>query len=148
MKYNNNVIGSKGRTSINQIEEIEKKYHFSFPDDMRKHYVEYNGGRLEKSLWVDKQGREYIFNYFIPIESNDGINLDKMLKLLDDESKPSWLIPFADDPGGNLFCFSVKKGEEGAIYFYMHDVGEGRDNVVFLSKTLTEFLNNLIKFEY
>ena len=48
--------------------EIETKYNFKFPKEIREHYLEYNGGTLEKEIFKDSDGGKYIFNWFIPID--------------------------------------------------------------------------------
>lgn len=65
----------------------------------------------------------------------------------DDGVIPEWLIPFADeDGGGNLFCFSVRGSDFGAVYYYDHEFEYGEDpeeHIAYLAESITAFINAL-----
>lgn len=55
---------------------------------------------------------------------------------------PIWLVPLANDEGGNLFAYSIRNGEEGAIYYYSHEFeyGENPEKYIkYLSKDIDAF---------
>jgi hypothetical protein len=57
---------------------------------------------------------------------------------------PDRLIPFAVDPGGDYYCFSVCPDEVGAIYlFHMDHYGEPEGAAEYLAPSLGEFLSKL-----
>ena len=73
-----------------------------------------------------------------------------MLILKDENVFPQWLIPLADDEGGNLFCYSLKKNDEGAIYYYNHefDYGDNPENhITLISTSIIEFITEMCEEE-
>ena len=88
----------------------------------------------------------------IPVRERFKRPLEKRLELLraDDGVIPDWLIPFAEEGGGNLFCFSVRESDPGAIYYYNHEFEYGEDpeeHITWLAESLTAFLNALTENE-
>lgn len=150
--YNTVFLDTKKGLTENEILNFEKKHNIIMPEEVKKHYLMYNGGYPEKSVFVlEDDERKYIVNYFFSIECGEGLALEKFLPLLDDENIfPKWLVPFADDEGGNLFCYSIKDSDNGAVYFYDHEFEYGEnveDHIVFLSSSLVDFINSLVEDE-
>ena len=146
MYSNNKILESKQPISLNDIKYIENKYKFSMPENIKKHYLKYNGGYPEKSMYTTDNGEEVIVEWFIPIKREDGRNdLDSVLGILrEDNTIPNWLIPFSDEAGGDLYCYSLRENELGAIYYWSHEF----NNDVYITKSLEEFLNNMVEFSY
>lgn len=148
--YSNKIIGTKDRILVSDLQEIEEKFKFKFPNSFREHFLLFNAGYPEKSLFKGVDGKEYVVDYFIPVKNENGQSLFKILTLLNDEIiKPNWLIPFADEVSGNLFCFSIRKENNGAIFYYSpeFEYGENPENhVVYLAETLIEFINCLEEY--
>lgn len=144
--YNNKMINTKKKLTLEDISGFEKKYKFLMPNEVKQHYLLYNGGYPEKPKYI-KDGREYVINYFFSICCGEGLALEKTMRLLDDEKIfPKWLVPFANDEGGNFFCYSIKTGEEGKIYYYNHEFEYGENpekHIRVLSKSLKSFMNEL-----
>lgn len=49
---------------------------------------------------------------------------------------------------GNLFCFSVREADCGAIYYYNHEFEYGEnpeEYVTFLAESITTFINSLVE---
>lgn len=78
---------------------------------MREHYLMYNGGYPKKPVFTDKNGEEYIVDWFIPVRRGKGRSIEKTLELLreDDGVIPEWLIPFADEDGGEISSVSASE---------------------------------------
>jgi cell wall assembly regulator SMI1 len=142
--YNNKFINMKDRITIREIQELESKYHFSFPAAIREHYLTYNGGEPEKYVFVDNDGDEYIIQQFIPINSGNRDLYSVLNTLRLTEALPEWLIPFADEPSGDLFCFSTKEDRNGEIYLWFHEViGKPEESYSYLCKSISEFINRM-----
>ncbi|MCX7746060.1 MAG: SMI1/KNR4 family protein [Clostridia bacterium] len=147
ISYNNHFKSLSKSISDEDLLEIEKKYGFTFPQDIRDHYLTYNGGEPEMYVFID-EGYKYIIQRFIPIKHRKTMDSEILEDILDmlrtaDKILPDWLIPFADDPGGNLYCFSLNKDEEGVIYFWEHDYDFGEDpeeHVGYLAPSLKSFI--------
>jgi hypothetical protein len=149
--YSNKIIGTKEKIVEDDLYKLQMKYNFKFPSFIREHYLLYNGGYPEKSLFVGGDNQEYVVDYFIPIKNDHGRNLFEVLYLLIDEKIiPNWLIPFADEPGGNLFCFNISEKDNGAIYYYNHEFEYGdnpENHIVYLAESLPNFINALVEYE-
>ncbi len=152
--YNNKISMTKDAITSDDINDLEELYGFSFPDDVRRHYLAYNGGELERYIFKDEDGDEYVVQNLIPINYKNEFgtgDLDFTLRNLRlDGVLPNWLIPFAKDPGGNLFCFSIDEDEEGAIYYWDHEYEMGEDpedHVIYLTESLETFINSMVDDE-
>ncbi|KFN02010.1 WXG100 family type VII secretion target [Bacillus clarus] len=121
--------------------------------DFKEHYLTYNGGEPERYVFVDEDGEEYIVTQFIPIKYDEesGRNLEYCLDTLRvGKVLPDWLIPFADETGGDLYCFSLKEGEEGSIYYWSHEYEFGEDpeeHVFYLTNSLKTFIDSMVEDE-
>ncbi|MEB3750761.1 SMI1/KNR4 family protein [Geobacillus sp. FSL W8-0032] len=142
--YNNKILNAKEKITIEDIQEIELKYHFTFPEEFKEHYLSYNGGEPEKYVFVDEDGDEYIIQQFIPIKGGNR-DFDTTLRdLRRDGIIPDWLIPFAEEPSGDLYCFSIAEGSEGDIYLWYHEEVDDPDNSYsYLCDSLSEFINSM-----
>jgi hypothetical protein len=148
--YSNKILGTKENILEADLQVLEKIFNFIFPASFKNHYLLYNGGYPEKGLHVGNDYNEYVVDYFIPVKNENGRSLFSILPLLNDEKiKPSWLIPFADEEGGNLFCFSISEKDNGAIYYYNHEFEYGdnpENHIVYLAQSLPNFINNLVEY--
>lgn len=159
--YNNKILRTK-KTKVTEedLKEIERTYNFIFPESFKKHYLMYNGGRPERNMVINKEDENNLipFTYFYAIkrdEGEKGTDLKKMLKTNFDEDSifPKWLVRFADDGMGGEYCWSLKKEEYGAIYYWDCDVNLGADPnktddyAIFLSDSLEEFINAMVEDE-
>ena len=149
--YDNLILATHKGIEEKDLNNLEKRLHVKMPKAVREHFLTYNGGYPEKPVFVCEDGDMYVVDYFIPIKEEKGQNVEKILKLLrDDKAIPDWLIPFADEEGGNLFCFSVRESDSGSIYYYDHEFEYGDDpeeHVKYLAKSIDIFINSLIDDE-
>ena len=130
------------------LKQFEQTYDILIPQSIKNHYLKYNGGYPERNVFVSEGNeREYVVNYFYSIGCGDDMALEKTLPLLGKDIFPDWLVPLADDIGGDIFAYSIRKGEEGAIYYYSHEFEYGEnpeENVTRLSDDINTFLDSLI----
>ena len=150
--YDNPILYANGAAKKEDLDRIEQKFQVTIPQELREHYLAYNGGRPERTVFTGKDGEEYFVDLFIPVRERYKRPLEKRLELLraDDGVIPDWLIPFAEEGGGNLFCFSVRESDPGAIYYYNHEFEYGEDpeeHITWLAESLTAFLNALTENE-
>jgi len=153
VSYNNKFVNPEKEITIKDINAVETKYNFIFPEDFKEHYLTYNGGEPERYVFVDEDEDEYIVTQFIPIKYDEesGRNLEYCLDTLRvGKVLPDWLIPFADETGGDLYCFSLKEGEEGSIYYWSHEYEYGEDpeeHVFYLTNSLKTFIDSMVEDE-
>lgn len=62
-------------------------------------------------MYTTNRGDEFVVSWFIPIKSDKkSSELDAVLAdLRGDKIIPDWLIPFADEAGGDFYCYSLRK---------------------------------------
>ena len=150
--YENQILESHGKANKEDLDRIEQKFHVKIPAEVREHCLAYNGGYPEKPVFTDKNGDEYSVDLFIPVRDGRKRPMEETLRLLraDDGVIPDWLIPFAEEDGGNLFCFSVRESDFGAIYYYNHEFEYGEDpeeHVTCLAESITVFINSMTEDE-
>ena len=148
MEYKNIVINTQESISINDIRTIENEYKFKFPQEVVDYYLTYNGGKLERAYFTKNRNR-YKLHYFYPIKYGR-YTLEKKIKLTYGDSIPKWLIPIGCDEGGDSFCFSIKEGEEGGIYYVADEFYDGKNSkrgIRLLANNLTEFINGMVAEE-
>ena len=146
--YDNPILYTNGNAKKEDLDRIEQKYHVKIPSEIREHCLAYNGGYPENPVFTDKNGNEYSVDLFIPVRDGKKRPMEKTLELLraDDDVIPDWLIPFAEEDWGNLFCFSVRESDFGAIYYYDHEFEYGEDpeeHITWLAESITAFINAL-----
>ena len=145
--YNNVIVNVKRKLTEEDLEKFEKQYDITMPTEIKKHYLLFNGGYPENSLFKLNDDRTYIVNYFYSLCCGEGLAIEKVLPLLKDKKIfPDWLVPLANDEGGNLFCYSVRPQEFGSIYFYSHEFEYGDNperHITYLASGISEFIDSL-----
>ena len=150
--YDNPILYADGTAKKEDLDRIEQKFHVKIPGEMREHYLAYNGGRPERTVFTDKNGDEYFVDLLIPVRERFKRPIEKTLELLraDDSVLPDWLIPFAEEIEGKFFCFSVRESDFGTIYYYKHKFEYGEDpeeHIIYLAESITAFINALTENE-
>ena len=145
--YDNKFFYTGKNLTEQELRSFEQKFNIVMPKNIKEYYLTYNGGLPEKDLFKQNEKCTFFVNYFLPIMSPDGLSVEKVLFLLNDEKTfPSWLIPFANDESGNFFCYSLRKQDNGAIYYYNHEFEYGEspeDHITFLTDSVLKFINGL-----
>lgn len=115
---------SKSRPAIAQsdIEKLENDLGIRLPEEMRSHYLRFNGGTPNldwfpmmddwDAIWIQK---------FLPIATRDAEEptiQSVYSRVAGNAGYPRSLIPFAIDPGGNLFCVDT---DSGAVHYWLTD---------------------------
>ncbi|NBB21356.1 hypothetical protein GVN20_18465 [Runella sp. CRIBMP] len=143
-------------TSEEEIKAFEKRYDITLPEEYKKHLLEYNGGYPERGVMPKrKAGKSYdafntMLNYFLAIYDGKHNNLERTFNNVK-ERIPKGFLPFANDPGGNLFCISCSIEDFGYIYIWdLESEHEGRkvndrkrEDIKFVCKSLKELLDLL-----
>lgn len=117
--------------NANAIEEFEKTNSIQFPDDLRSILKKYNNGRPSAKCFDTQNAKEKEFKKLLSFNKDDTENIFEFVAF---DTKLSGLIPFADDPSGNLICLY-----QGKIYYWLHE----SDSVEYLADSFTEFLGKL-----
>ncbi len=128
------------------LDHVEQQFAFCFPQAVREHYLGHNGGCPDKNRFSNERGT-YTVDSFIPVKSSALPTVPTLEIILErlktvDGATPWQLVPFADDPCGNFYCFSVRQEDFGAIYWFEAE-GYGKHRTEFLARSLGDFLANL-----
>jgi cell wall assembly regulator SMI1 len=102
----------------NDINELEQKLGIIFPEEVKGHYLEYNGGIPDPNCWVMDNGEWHCVQQFLPMKHGKRTIESVYLQGMERGYLIAKTVPFANDPGGNYFCFN----EAGQVYFYAMDV--------------------------
>lgn len=137
-------LDTKPTPTARDFDAVAELLGFPLPQDLREHYSRFNGGHPVPSLFP-KDGELYQVHDFFPIKYGHSLEEAYRNVVVGNNLFPSYLIPIACDPGGDLFCYSVKPTQAGAIYIHQSDYYDDPERaVVFLSKDLASFLDALI----
>ena len=128
------------------LAEVERTFGFTFPIEFRAHYVAINGG-LPKRHHFENNGTVYVVQSILPIKyGRDGglfedVNRDLRIE---EQILPEHLVAFADDPGGDFYCFSVRAQDAGSIWIYRGEYSDEPERAIqFLASSLRAFLAGL-----
>ncbi|MGC5808096.1 SMI1/KNR4 family protein [Ralstonia pseudosolanacearum] len=129
------------------LDVLESRFGFSFPDDLREFYLRGNGGRPMPNLFP-KEGEYFSVHEFLPIKHGmrGALFEDTYADLISEGGFfPKMAIPFAIDAGGDYFYYSLEPGKFGEICFYQSDyVNDPSRAIVHLAPSLREFLDGLV----
>ena len=104
------------------IRKLESDLGIRLPEAMRSHYLQFNGGtpNLDWFPMTDDWDAIWIHK-FLPIATRDGEEStiqSVYARVAGNTGYPRSLVPFAIDPGGNLFCVDT---DSGAIHYWLTD---------------------------
>lgn len=125
------------------IEYVEKETGLILPRDFVECVLKYNGGSPDPcTLYIGKD--VYVVNRLYSLNTKDSLNVLEVYSLImndDRRAAEEILFSFADDPGGNDFCFLYKNKEDTnpKIVFYDHETGE----IKYIIESFSDFLRML-----
>lgn len=142
------LLDSHNPISSDDLKVVENKIGFELPAEYKLFLLENNGGR--PSLDGVRHNDEHFdfVGYFYAVL--DESRHDDLVRQITEHIGmiPQGYLPFADSPGGDAFCISLKDHEYGYIYHWDHEEanydGEPWEyNMTQLSESLKLFLGNL-----
>ena len=133
------VIEFEQSISNKDINDFEKKYRISLPSEYIEFLKKNNGGVPICKNWKNGD-KELLVHGFYSLKYGELCLEDAFDDLINQDVIPSYLIPFAFDPFGNVFCISNDKTDLGTIYRWVHDTAF--DPIEEIAKSLNEFLTS------
>ncbi len=135
---------SKARLTEHDIAQLEQRLGLTIPQDLRKFYLDANGGAIQPDSF-EKDGEFYTVQYILPIVGpKDGLEASYATLLEDGILSPD-LIPFADDPNGDYFVYSVSSDTFGEVQFLQTEYYNDPERLIIpLASSLKEFLDALV----
>lgn len=146
---------SETTLSVSQLDEVELRLSFRFPEEYRQFLLAHNGGKPQPGVFHFTNDRgtrsDSCVDWFLAIYDGEYDNFETYFNMykVDQVRLPAELIPIAHDPGGNLVCISVDGPRCGAIYFWDHEKEAGNgdtptySNVYIVSQSFNQFLDSL-----
>lgn len=118
-----------------KIDDLEIKYCYQLPDDLKNCIVEHNAGVPVPCLIDFRGNRDKVFGGLLSYNADDMDNIYEFVELFRKEgSSLLSMFPFGIDPAGNFFCVKDKR-----IVFYDHET----ERVFPICDTFTQFLGML-----
>ena len=119
------------------IKLVEAQLNVEFPNDFRDNIKKYDGGYPMSSV-VIVAGREEAINNLVSFVKG---HTSYILDIINDIEgfRDTGLIPIAEDPFGNLFCYSFKK-ETPEVVFWNH---EDTNSYEYVCKNFAELISLL-----
>lgn len=142
---NNNIkwICDNGKLDMNDIYKVENIFGIKFPKDYVKCILYNNGGYPTHDRFI-LNGNEEILNNLVSLDEKDSNNI---LDIFNDikEHLIKNLIPFAEDPFGNLLCFDYRNNSQPSIVFWEHEkaFNDKEMAITYLCISFTELISIL-----
>jgi hypothetical protein len=110
---------------LDGLRQIEQSLGEPLPDDYREFVQSWGGTALKPYVLFPLKGNppfdgHAILDVLFGILPGSGYDLLTQLHQTRDWLA-SWLLPVAQDPGGNLISLSVRQGEVGSVYYVHRD---------------------------
>ena len=135
------------KVEIETIMNLEATLGVKFPRD----YVEVvmqNDGAYPKPNRFDLNGNEEVFNNLLSFSKDDSCYIVDTYNYAKDRLIDK-IVPFAEDPFGNLICFDFRNISQPCIVFWEHEKAFSDKNsaIVYLCDSFTELLQMLHQTE-
>ncbi|MFC4620420.1 SMI1/KNR4 family protein [Camelliibacillus cellulosilyticus] len=139
----------KFKLKESDIKRIEVNWGIEFPNDFKEVVVKYHGCRPEQDVFR-MNDKEETFNFLLSFSKEDEYNYILSTYEGVKDRLIDKVYPFANDPGGNLFCFDYRKSDMNPqIVFWDHEVAfeDPEKAITYLCDSFTELLLNLHEYE-
>lgn len=104
---------------IDAISKVEDIFRVIFPKDFIEVIIK-NDGAYPKPNIFKVNGREEVFNNLLSFSEGDYSNIIDTYNDVSDRLIEK-IIPFAEDPFGNLICFDYRVNNQPQIIFWYHE---------------------------
>jgi hypothetical protein len=137
-----------GRLSLDQIKEAEKIIGYPFPKDYQEMLLSQGCGEPlhDTFSYFNLDIREDIETSIFSFLAMKSEYRDSVLDAYEDppEFFDKYLVPFANEPGGDYVCFDYRDSEDYPIVVYwQHDSQYSINRVSFLAENFSQFLDML-----
>jgi hypothetical protein len=140
MSNNLRWICENDHVELATISNVETAFGVKFPKD----YVEIimkNDGGYPKPNRFNLNGNEEVFNNLLSFDEEDSSNMIATYNDVKDRLVEK-VIPFAEDPFGNLICFDYRTNSQPTIVFWEHEkaFNDKESAMSYLCDSFTELL--------
>jgi hypothetical protein len=146
-----NQVKKYGSIDVSGLKNFESMLGRSFPEDYRLFLMETNGGEFEPCYFnIDSNGKDFdrVTQFYGFHKGLEYYRLNVCYKNYLNRI-PKELVSIGSDPFGNQICISCFGGEQGSIWFWDHEVDEGKKllSCVRLADNFNEFFGGLYKYD-
>jgi hypothetical protein len=130
--------------SEDQLASAERHFRHKFPADYREFVTRFAGGEpLRTDFCFDDGGKPFYagVGIFLNFTEDDDYNLISTAAMTEDF--PPDLVPIAEGAGGDYVALDYRTGEVPQVVFWNHERRGQPDEISWVSKTFTEFLELL-----
>lgn len=131
---------SKDSITKKDIETVEKYLGVSLPERFKEIIVQHNGARPSLSYFDLEKEKEKVFDSLINYKLNTENNVIDYYDSIKNEIAEK-IIPFGEDPFGNLLGFLYKNKANPSIIFYNHEISNEKISVI--ADNFDDFINKL-----
>ena len=121
------------------LESIVDYVGVQLPSDYVAFVRNHNGASPNPRCLTLPNGHNVVLNRLLRVEADAVDCIRASMDALRDEHRIVNLIPFADDPFGNLFCFEYAKREFKGVVFWDHE----SNSTIKICTTFTDLIGNL-----
>ncbi|WP_338522070.1 SMI1/KNR4 family protein [Pseudomonas batumici] len=115
----NTFSNDEAAISPADLDHLESVIRKKLPAPFRDHYLRYNGGVPEQTYWLSDAFDEPLeVAAFKPLANASSTLLSTYQSMVKKQVVPAYLLPFANDWGGNFFCLNL---DSGAISYFTTD---------------------------
>lgn len=113
---------------LDEVRKVEEEIGVRFPADYVKCVLENDGGHPQPNEVKLPSGHEVVFGVLLSFAEDEVDSLIESYRILE-ERLPTGVVPFADDPGGNCFCFDFSQDRDNpSIVFWYHEYALTRED--------------------
>ena len=100
------------------LRRVEVTANVRFPDAYRSFLLAYNGGSFKECIFHGSALGPLVVSSFFSLDGENGDPLDVVIENMR-EFLPVGSVPFAEDPGGNVFYIGLR--DSGRVNFWDHE---------------------------
>jgi len=121
------------------LRKFESQNKFEFPQAYVDLVLKSNGATPSKKKFYTQDKTEHIFNYLLDWSDKQKGNILSTYHSFSEEHEKS-IVPFANDPFGNLICFNfLSKAKAPSVVYWDHEL----DIFHMVRDSFNDFINTL-----
>jgi hypothetical protein len=129
------------------LDEVESVLGFVLPQDLRKHYLKYNGGKPRPNCYPFEDDF-YEVRDFCSIKYGGDHSLVGWYRLMGD-AIPKGMIPFSFDSANCHYCYSVRKETMHSVCYWNDGYyAQSSEDITVIAPSLHDFLSAFIRHPY
>jgi len=134
-----------GEINLDTLEEFEQNLGTKLPDDYREFLVKHNGGKPIPNVYNIPNNGSSGLHHSYGLHEHNHTDLREIKETYTNRISDD-LLPIFDDDFGNEICIGIRNESYNKVFFWIHDKPLGEDDLVKISDSFSEFLDNLYEY--